>query len=169
MGGSWDGWVNAMSHLNTRDRFVFCVYSATAEAACWRVIILIAKKKKEKRTLFNVMVPRVSWFHSWWNSPSLLMPGVSVTATLILHYLLLMHKLFRCYLRVEPRVFWFFSLHHMKPPQICSFGSKAAFGTIRSDFFFLLLRTLLTGTKHRFYCHWLFCSLVQRNTCFWTV
>lgn len=84
------------------------------------------------------MLPRVSWFHWWWNNPSLLMPGVSVTTTLILHYLSLTHKLFWCCLWVEPRVlFWvFFSLYQMKPPQICSFGSKAAFGTIRSDFFF---------------------------------
>lgn len=157
VGGRWDGWVNAMSHLNTRDRFVFCVYSATAEAACWWLIIFIVKKKKN---LFSVTLPLVSWFHSWRNNPSLLMPGVSVTAALILHYLSLTHKLFWCCPRVEPRVFWFFSLHQMKPPQICSFGSKAAFGTIRFDsFVFFLLQTLLTDTRHRFYC--------PRSFCYW--
>lgn len=88
---------------------------------------------KKKKNLFNVTLPRVSWFHSWWNSPNLLMPGVSVTAT---SALLVAHTQIILVLPAGwAEGFLFFSLHQMKPPQICSFGSKAAFGTIRFDCF----------------------------------
>lgn len=83
------------------------------------------------------MLPRVSWFHSWWNNPSLLMPGVSVTATLILHYLSLKHKLFRCCPRVEPRVFWFFfPCIKWSRPKSAHLGLKLLLGPSGLTFFF---------------------------------